>query len=72
MLVLPSLAGAETTHLFPFRDWLLRTYKIAGLSTLDDFRQRFERFPLIVGFRSGGIVASEDGSVRMLRFHADY
>eukprot|EP00935_MAST-01C_sp_MAST-1C-sp1_P001079 g1079.t1 len=62
-------AGAETAHFFPFRSNLMRGYKLADITDVQDFRERFDRWPIIVGMKRGGFVVSPDGLHHC--FHAD-
>ena len=52
-------AGAETAHFFPFRSNLMRGYKLADITDVQDFRERFDRWPIIVGMKRGGFSASQ-------------
>ena len=73
MAVIPSLVGNEFAPLYNFRAKILHSYKLAGFVTIDEFRSRFEAFPLVAGFRAGGMTDSKDGLVRISCFslHVD-
>ena len=42
----------------------MRGYKLADITDVQDFRERFDRWPIIVGMKRGGFVVSPDGLVR--------
>ena len=56
-----GFAGEEIAHLHPFRTKLLRASKLAGFANVEDFRQRIDGFPLLVGMRQAGACVSDDG-----------
>ena len=58
------MAGSEIAHLYPFRQKLLRGCKLAELMDPHDFRKRTVEWPVIQGFRQGGLLVSADGLVR--------
>jgi hypothetical protein len=57
------LAGRETAHLHPFREKLLRLYKLAGFATAGQIQERFEQWPLYKGLVAGGMTVNDDGLV---------
>ena len=57
------LAGRETAHLHPFREKLLRLYKLAGFATAGQMQERFEQWPMYNGLVAGGMAVSDDGLV---------
>ena len=57
------LAGRETAHLHPFREKLLRLYKLAGFATAGQMQERFEQWPLYKGLVAGGMAVNDDGLV---------
>ena len=57
------LAGQETAHLHPFREKLLRLYKLAGFATAGQIKERFEQWPLYKGLVAGGMAVNDDGLV---------
>jgi hypothetical protein len=57
------LAGRETAHLHPFREKLLRLYKLAGLATAGQMQERFEQWPNYTGLIAGGMAVNDDGLV---------
>jgi hypothetical protein len=57
------LAGRETAHLHPFREKLLRLYKLAGFATAGQIQERYEHWPLYNGLVAGGMAVSDDGLV---------
>ena len=59
-----GLVGKEMAHFHPFRSDLLRSCKLAQFADVDEFAQRFGRFPLVNTMREGGALASKDGLVR--------
>ena len=56
-------AGQELAHLYPFRARLLRAYKQAEVTTLQDLSERLRQWPTMQGYIKGGFVKSEDGLV---------
>jgi hypothetical protein len=57
------LAGREIAHLHPFREKLLRLYKLAGFATAGQIQERFEQWPMYKGLLTGGMAVSDDGLV---------
>ena len=57
------LAGRETAHLHPFREKLLRLYKLAGFATAGQIQERYEQWPIYTGVVAGGMAVSDDGLV---------
>ena len=62
------LAGRETAHLHPFREKLLRLYKLAGFATAGQIQERFEQWPLYTGFIAAGMTVNDDGLVSAVSF----
>ena len=58
-----SLAGEETSHLFPFRAKLVRTCKQAGVEHLQAYADGFAQWPMTAGQRKSGALVSADGKV---------
>ena len=56
-----GLAGKETAHLHPFRSRLLRAVKVAGIESVQDYKERYDRWPVLKGMRQGGTCVSTDG-----------
>ena len=57
-----SLVGIETAHLHPFQNRLLEGFRLAGLTAVQMFKERFSASPFLAGLRS--MLSSSDGSVR--------
>jgi hypothetical protein len=58
------LAGRETAHLHPFREKVLRLYKLAGFATAGQIQERFEQWPMYTGVvAAGGMAVNDDGLV---------
>jgi hypothetical protein len=57
------LAGREIAHLHPFREKLLRLYKLAGFATAGQMQERFEQWPMYTGLVAGGMTVNDDGLV---------
>ena len=62
-----GLAGDDFQCLFPFRAKLLRAVRLAEFTSVEDFRQRLDRFPLLKGMRDGGATVSNDGKVLLVK-----
>ena len=58
-----SLAGRETAHLHPFREKLLRLYKLAGFASAGQIQERYEQWPIYTGVVAGGMAVSDEGLV---------
>ena len=58
-------AGKETAHLYPFHAKLLRGCRLAELTSVDDFKTAFERWPALSGMRQAGFLVSADKLVRI-------
>ena len=58
-----SLVETEMAHLHPFRQRLLKGFRLAGLTSVSLFKERYSVFPLIEGLRSTKLMTSSDGSV---------
>jgi hypothetical protein len=57
------LAGQETAHLHPFKEKVLRLYKLAGFATAGQIQERYEQWPLYKGLVAGGMTVNDDGLV---------
>ena len=47
LMVHTGLVGIELAHLYPFRAKLSRALRLAELTNVEVFRERFERFPML-------------------------
>jgi hypothetical protein len=63
------LAGRETAHLHPFREKLLRLYKLAGFATAGQMQERYDQWPIYKGFIAGGMAVNDDGLVSAISCH---
>ena len=56
-------AGEELQHVHPFRAELIRGCRLAGLTDVRGFADGLESWPIVIGMRQTGILASPDGQV---------
>ena len=58
--------ASEITELYPFATSFLRICKLTDLEDVQQFRERYDRWPLMVSMRKAGVTPSKDGMVRAL------
>ena len=63
---LGGLAGDEAAQqLYPFRAKICRTFELGGLTNAQDMQAAHAGWPFYQGVAAGGLVVSDDGSVRV-------
>ena len=60
-LVQGGIVGEEYAHLFPFRQKVLQTCKLAGVERVEDMQERYDRWEFLTMMAS--LIASSDGLV---------
>ena len=61
-------AGHEIEHLSPFRAKLWQMCKLAELTDVHEFKERFNQWPYLQVMRQGGVCTSPDGQVQNSNF----
>ena len=58
-----GLAGTELAHVYPFRAKLKRQCELAGILDVQEFGERYEKWPLLLGAQEGGMAVNDNGVV---------
>ena len=71
-LVQGGIVAEEYAHLFPFRQKVLQTCKLAGVERVEDMQERYDQWHFAKSMASIGMTASSDGLVSAFVVSLDY